>query len=145
MGSKLDVVANSSWEFILLAADTNKLNVGTVYFQIFAVNISTSEEILIDSGSVEIKHNLAAAEENIDLRTPEKIELDEVDALILKLVKSGGTVEYKNGTRMARKYDLAELRALRTELRTKVKRQERAERIKAGLPDTRSSYAKFRG
>ena len=142
-GSSLDVTANSNGEFILAAVDTNKLNVGNVFFQLIAIKVSTSEKMVLDSGSVEVKPNLMAADVNIDLRSDDQKLLDEVKALILNLVKNGGVVEYKIGSRSARKYDLPELRALQTQLETRVRRQQRAEKTKAGLPNPRNSFVRF--
>lgn len=142
-GSSLDVVANSAWEFNLTATDTNKLNVGKVFFQVFAVNVATTERLLIDSGSVEIKPNLQVADGSVDLRSDSEKLLQEVQALILKLVQNGGTIEYSIGNRRARKFDLAELRALESQLLTRVRREERAKKIKAGLPNPRNSFARF--
>lgn len=142
-GSSLDVVANSNWEFLLSSVDTNKLNVGKIFFQVFAVAVSDSERVLIDSGSVEVRPNLSAADASIDLRSEDEKLLAEVKALILSLIKTGGVVEYKIGTRGARKYDLAELRALESQLETRIRRIERAEKIKAGMPNPRNSFVRF--
>ena len=134
------------WQFTIPSATTADFKVGDWFYQAVASK-SGAETQTIASGQIEVLANLAytgTTPAAYDGRTPTRKDLDTVQAAIRTLIGTGGAVqEYKIGTRSAKKYDLAELRALESQLLARVHREEAAEKIANGLGNPHSVHVRF--
>tara|TARA_B100000579_G_scaffold149743_1_gene121599 strand:+ start:1455 stop:2051 length:597 start_codon:yes stop_codon:yes gene_type:complete len=134
------------FQFSIPSATTEAFYPGDWYFQAVASK-SGAETQTIASGQIEVLASLAytgTTPAAYDGRTPTRKDLDTVQAAIRTLMGTGGAVqEYKIGTRSAKKYDLAELRALESQLLARVHREEAAEKIANGLGNPHSVHVRF--
>ena len=96
----------------------------------------------IGSGSFDVLASLTAAGA-VDSRTPARRALDDCQAAIRATIAGGGVQEYRIGTRTVKRYTLAELTTLESQLKAEVAREEEAENIAAGRGSGRALYARF--
>jgi len=96
----------------------------------------------IASGSFTVLPSLSAAGA-VDSRSPARRALDDCQAAIRAVLAGGGVQEYRIGTRNVKRYTLAELTALESQLKSDVAKEEEAENIAAGRGSGRALYARF--
>ena len=96
----------------------------------------------IGSGSFDVLASLSAAGA-VDSRSPARKALDDCQAAIRAVLSGGGVQEYRIGTRNVKRYTLAELTSLESQLKAEVAREEEAENIAAGRGSGRALYARF--
>ncbi len=134
------------WEFSIPSATTENFAIGDWYFQAVA-HKSGAEKQTIATGQIEVLQGLSYAGSTpaaYDGRSQTKKDLETVQAAIRTLIGTGGAVqEYKIGTRSAKKYDLAELRALESQLLARVNLEDAAEKIANNLGNPRAVHVRF--
>ncbi len=108
------------------------------------VTNSAGERYTIETGLLEIKANWAAQVAGLDTRTNAKKILDALEAAWVTASATRAFVfDYKIGDRMMRFTTRAEWIAEMDYWRREVAREQRAERIKAGLNGGRKVYLRF--
>lgn len=132
----------SGWKTEISTAQSGALTVGVYYWQAFVVHVD-NRKITLGNGRIEVLAGLDTISGAYDGRSQIRKDLDSVQAAIRSLV-SGGIQEYTIGNRSFRKIDLGELRALESKLKFDLNKEERAERMKAGLGDPFNTYVRFK-
>lgn len=96
----------------------------------------------IASGSFDVLANLTAAGA-VDARSQARQDLDACQAAIRAVIAGGGAQEYRIGTRMVKRYDLAELLQLEGQLKAEVAREEAAEAVASGRGNPFNLFVRF--
>jgi len=96
-------------------------------------------------GQIEVQASLAYAGSPaaFDGRTQAQKDLDAVQAAIRSLMTGGATQEYRIGNRSLKRYDLADLLALESQLKATVVRENKAKIIASGLGDPNNLFIRF--
>ena len=96
----------------------------------------------LETGSFDVLTSLTTAGA-VDSRSQAQQDLDAVDAAIRGVIAAGGAQEYRIGLRQVKRYDLAELLALQSQLKAQVAMEREAENIASGRGSGRTLYARF--
>ncbi|MGZ6298745.1 MAG: hypothetical protein ACXWM2_05110 [Parachlamydiaceae bacterium] len=143
VGNSLSVSA-TNFSFSIPSLSTLACVPGRAYFQIIATKTATGEKSVVQSGPLDIIASFEGTNGTFDPRSQTKKDLDQVQALIRQLMQNGGVVEYKIGTRQLKRYDLAELRSLESQLKGRLANEEMAQKIKAGEGNPNALYVRFK-
>lgn len=137
------VTNGDGWKSEISPAQSAALTAGVYYWQAFVTN-GDGKKITLGNGKIEILKGLDLVTGEYDGRSQAKKDLDAVDAAIRSLVSGGAVQEYSIGNRSFRKMNLEDLRALQSQLRYEVAKEERAEKMKAGLGDSFNMFVRFK-
>ena len=142
----IDIVAGASGSDFLVnvpAATSAAYAAGIYDWQSFVSNGVTGERYTIETGIINVLPNWAA-QTTLDTRTNAKKILDALEAAWVTASATRAFVfDYKIGDRMMRFATRGEWIAEMDYWRREVAREQRAERIKAGLPSGRKVYTRF--
>ena len=103
---------------------------------------TVTDRILLNSGSIIVKQNLADATNTFDGSSQAQKDLVAVQAAI-RALSLGGAKSYTIGNRSLTKLDVAELIALETRLKGIIQRENKAETIASGLGDPNNLFVRF--
>lgn len=142
----LDIVAGSSGSDFLVnvpAATSAGFAAGVYDWQSFVSNSGTGERYTIETGIVTVLPNWAA-QTSLDTRTNAKKILDALEAAwVTSSATRAFVFDYQIGDRKMRFATRGEWIAEMDYWRREVAREQRAEKIKAGLPSGRKVYMRF--
>ena len=71
--------------------------------------------------------------------------MENIEAAIRTIINGGVIKEYKIGNRNAKKYELAELLTLKSQLKVELVREKQAEMMANGLGNPRATFVRFDG
>lgn len=134
------------WQVTIPAATSAGMNPSTGwYFQAVLTAISGGAVTEYSRGQIEVQASLAYAGSPaaFDGRTQAQKDLDAVQAAIRSLMTGGATQEYRIGNRSLKRYDLADLLALESQLKATVVRENKAKIIASGLGDPNNLFIRF--
>ena len=137
---------NSGWQVTIPAATSAGMDASTGwYFQAVLTAISGGAVSEYSRGQIEVQPSLAYAGSPaaFDGRTQAQKDLDAVQAAIRSLMTGGATQEYRIGNRSLKRYDLADLLALESQLKATVVRENKAKIIASGLGDPNNLFIRF--
>lgn len=140
------VAYNSGWKITLPASDTSGMDASTDwYFQAVLTKTSDSTVSEYSRGQIEVKPSLSysGTPAAFDGRTQAQKDLDAVQAAIRSLISGGAVAEYRIGNRNLKRYDLSELIALESRLKSVVAKENKAKLIASGLGDPHNLYVRF--
>lgn len=132
----------SGMKFSFSSQETKELKPGLSFFQIVAEK--SEEKITVEQGQIQIDASFVDQTSDFDPRSKTRIDLDTVQNLIRKIISSGGVIEYKIGTRSAKKYELSDLISLESKLKWQLANEEKAARIKDGRGNPNSLLVSFK-
>jgi hypothetical protein len=142
----LDIIAGASGSDHLinvLASVSANYVAGNYAWQSFVTNVG-GERYTIETGSIEVKANWATQAGGLDTRSNASKILEALEAAWVTASATRAFVfEYKIADRQMRFSTRAEWIAEIDYWRREVAREQRAERIKAGLPSGRTVYLRF--
>lgn len=133
----------TGWEFTIAQGTSTGFDAGTWYWQAEATK--AGEHYTLGAGQLTVLANMgyAGLPSAFDGRTQAKKDLDAVQAAIRAIVSGGVVQEYKIGQRSLKKYDLADLLALETKLKSEVVREQKAAMIANGLGNPHNLFVRF--
>jgi hypothetical protein len=136
---------DSGWEFTIPAATSVNFDAGIWYFQAVATALAGGEKTTLGTGQVEVLPNLSYAglPGPFDGRSQSQKDLEACQAAIRALMSGGAVQEYRIGTRSLKRYGLAELLALESQLKAAVARENKAAMIANGLGNPHNLYVRF--
>lgn len=140
------VAYSDGWKITIPAATSAGMDAGTGwYFQAVLTAISGGAVSEYSRGQIEVQASLAYAGSPaaFDGRTQAQKDLDAVQAAIRSLMTGGATQEYRIGNRSLKRYDLADLLALESQLKATVVRENKAKIIASGLGDPNNLFIRF--
>ena len=138
---------NSGWKITIPAATTEEMDPSTDwYFQAVLTKTSDSTKQEYSRGQIEVKPSLvfSGTASAFDGRTQAKIDLDAVTAAIRALISGGAVQEYRIGNRNLKRYELSELIALESRLKSIVARENKAKLVASGLGDPHKLVIRFK-
>lgn len=142
----LDIIAGASGSDFLVnvpAVTSAAYAAGMYSWQSFVTNAG-GERYTLETGSIEVKANWAAQAVGLDTRSNAKKILEALEAAWVTASATRAFVfDYKIADRQMRFATRAEWIAEIDYWRREVAREQRAERIKAGLPSGRTVYVRF--
>ena len=150
--SKFGATVSSSaygdgFQFSIPATTTADFVDGNWFFQAVATKTGTTKTKTIATGTFEVLPSLAFSGTNpkaFDGRSEAENTLDLIKTAIDNIIKGGAIQEYRIGTRIAKKYDLAELQVLKGEYAGIVALEKQAETMANGLGNPRAMYVRFK-
>lgn len=133
----------TGWEFTISQATSAGFDAGQWYWQAEATK--SGEHITLGAGQLEVLAGLSYAgnPSAFDGRTQSQKDLDAVQAAIRAIVSGGVVQEYKIGTRSLKKYEIADLLALESQLKAAVKREQAAQLQANGLGNPHNLFVRF--
>ena len=136
----------SGFEFSIPAATTVNFDAGNWFYQAVA-NKSGQQSQTIFRGSFKVLASQAytGTPAAFDGRSQLQKDLDLIETAIRNILSGGVIQEYKIGTRTAKKYELAELLVLKSQLKVELIREKQAETIANGLGNPRATFVRFDG
>ena len=136
----------SGFEFSIPAATTVNFDAGNWFYQAVA-NKSGQQSQTIFRGSFKVLASQAytGTPAAFDGRSQLQKDLDLIETAIRNILSGGVIQEYKIGTRTAKKYELAELLVLKSQLKVELVREKQAETIANGLGNPRATFVRFDG
>lgn len=134
----------TAFSFDVSSVATQACIPGRSFFQIVATKTATGEKSVVESGPIDIIASFEGTNGTFDPRSQTKKDLDQVQTLIRTLIQNGGVVEYKIGSRGLKRYDLAELRSLESQLKGRLANEEMASKIKSGEGNPNALYVRFK-
>ena len=135
--------SGNGWQTALSAAQSAALAVGRLWWS--AVVEGEGERVTIASGEVLVGENLAAnPAAAYDGRTQAERDLDAVNAAISARTSGGLVAEYSVAGRSLKREPMAALLALRSALMMRVRNEQTAASIAAGLGNPRNLHVRFR-
>tara|TARA_R100001086_G_scaffold123058_1_gene63375 strand:- start:40 stop:624 length:585 start_codon:yes stop_codon:yes gene_type:complete len=144
-------IVNSSayldgFEFNIAATTTANFDAGDWFYQAVA-NKSGQEKQTLYTGSFKVLASLeySGTPAAFDDRSQVEKDLENIEAAIRTIINGGVIKEYKIGTRNAKKYELAELLTLKSQLKVELVREKQAEMIANGLGNPRATFVRFDG
>ena len=137
---------NDGFQFTIASNVTEAFAAGDWFYQAVA-NKSGNEKQTIYTGQFEVLEGLAytGTPQNFDGRSQVEKDLDVIEGAIRDLISGGLVKEYKIGTRNAKKYELAELLALKSQYKVELVREKQADMIANGLGNPRATFVRFNG
>ena len=133
----------TGWQFDLSTSDTAPLTKGDYFWQ--AIVSKSGTEYSVGTGALEVLQSLAytGSVSSIQEKSQDLQDLESVQSAIRTLVSGGVVKEYSIGGRSLKKYELGELRALETQLKYELKREQKAELIRNGLGNPHQMFVRF--
>lgn len=142
----LELMANTNgqgWLTGISASSSNTLPVGRVWWS--AVLEGQGERVTIATGELRVTENLAAnLTAAYDGRTQAERDLDAVNAAISARTTGGLVAEYTINGRSLKREPMAALLSLRSALVMRVRNEQTAASIAAGLGNPRNLHVRFR-
>jgi hypothetical protein len=146
--TSLDLTATtegSGWKTEISPTASDALQSGTYFWQAIVVNKSdTTKKSTIGNGRIEVLKGLSSVTGVYDGRTQARKDLEAVQAAIRAMVSGGAVQEYSIANRSFRKMSVEDLRILESQLKYDVAKEERTERMRAGLGDPFNMYVRFK-
>ncbi len=135
----------AGWRTTISSGVTGTFDAGAWYFQAIATSIADGTKTTLGAGQIEVLANLSytGTPGAFDGRSQAQKDLDAVQAAIRSLMVGGAVQEYRIGTRSLKRYELAELLALESRLKSEVAREQKASLIANGLGNPHSLYVRF--
>ena len=139
------VAEGTGWKFTIAANTSAGFDAGSWYFQAVATATSGGAVTTIRTGKLTVDRSLAysGTPGAFDGRSQAQQDLETVQAAIRSLMSGGGVQEYRIGNRSLKRYELADLLALETQLKAQVAREQKAEMIANGLGNPHNLYVRF--
>ena len=144
-------IVNSSayldgFEFSIPATTTANFDAGDWFYQAIA-NKSGAEKQTLYTGSFKVLASLeySGTPAAFDDRSQVEKDLENIESAIRTIINGGVIKEYKIGTRNAKKYELAELLTLKSQLKVELVREKQAEMMANGLGNPRATFVRFDG
>lgn len=140
------VADGSGWRLTISPAVSGGFHGGDIgYWQAVATANVGGAKTTLGSGNFEVDPNLAytGTPSAVDARSQAQKDLDACQAAIRTLMSGGAVQEYRIGTRSLKRYDLAELLALESRLKSEVAREQKAAMIANGLGNPHSLFVRF--
>lgn len=143
--SGLTVVGSTygtGWQFDVAAGNTG-IAAGDYFWQAEATKGALKYDV--GSGSVQILQSLAytGGVSSIQAKSQVEQDLDTVETAIRTLLTDGAVKEYSIGGRSLKKYDLADLTALRSQLKYQLNLEKKAELIRNGQGNPHQMLVRF--
>jgi hypothetical protein len=142
--SNLSVTAaahGSGWRTSLTALQSAAWAAGKLYWIAYATK--ALERVTLGSGQIDVSPNIVAAANTVDLRSQTQQDLDAIDAAIRAIIAGGAVAEYTIGGRSLRKTPMADLIQLRNVLKSRLFREQKAQRIANGLGNPSNVFVRF--
>ena len=132
----------TGWQFDVAASSTD-LTAGDYFWQ--AVASKGALKYDVGSGSLEVLIDLVytGTAQKIQAKSQVEQDLDTVEAAIRTLLSDGVVKEYSIGGRSLKKYDLADLTALRSQLKYQLNYEKKAELIRNGQGNPHQMLVRF--
>ena len=132
----------TGWQFDVAASSTD-LTAGDYFWQ--AVASKGALKYDVGSGSLEVLIDLVytGTAQKIQAKSQVEQDLDTVEAAIRTLLSDGVVKEYSIGGRSLKKYDLADLTALRSQLKYQLNLEKKAELIRNGQGNPHQMLVRF--
>ena len=132
----------TGWQFDVAASSTD-LTAGDYFWQ--AVASKGALKYDVGSGSLEVLIDLVytGTAQKIQAKSQVEQDLDTVEAAIRTLLSDGAVKEYSIGGRSLKKYDLADLTALRSQLKYQLSLEKKAELIRNGQGNPHQMLVRF--
>jgi hypothetical protein len=139
------VADGAGWRTTFPSGTTSNFDAGDWYFQAVATSLADGAKTTLGAGQIEVLPSLSYAGQPgaFDGRTQTQKDLDAVQAAIRSLMSGGAVQEYRIGTRSLKRYELADLLALESQLKAQVAREQKAALIANGLGNPHSLYVRF--
>lgn len=136
---------SGGWSFTISAAITAGFPAQQFFWQAIAVNRTDASKTTIGAGQLSVLASLEYSGDpaRYDGRSQAQKDLDAVQAAIRALVSGGVVKQYTIGNRSLTKYDLNDLLALESKLKSDVKREQKAALIANGLGDPHNLFVRF--
>lgn len=135
----------SGWEFLIAQGTTTDFDAGTWYWQAEATK--AGEHITLGAGQLTVLAGMSYTGQPsaFDGRSQAQKDLESVQAAIRSLMSGGAVQEYKIGMRSLKRYELADLLALESKLKSDVVREQKAAMIANGLGNPHNVFVRFGG
>ena len=132
----------TGWQFDVAASNTD-LTEGDYFWQAEASKGALKYDV--GSGSLQVLINLVYTGQPNKIQAKSQVEqdLDSVEAAIRTLLEDGVVKEYSIGGRSLKKYDLADLTALRSQLKYQLNLEKKAELIRNGQGNPHKMLVRF--
>ena len=132
----------TGWQFDVAASSTD-LTEGDYFWQAEASKGALKYDV--GSGSLQVLINLVYTGHPHKIQAKSQVEqdLDSVEAAIRTLLEDGVVKEYSIGGRSLKKYDLADLTALRSQLKYQLNLEKKAELIRNGQGNPHKMLVRF--
>ena len=132
----------TGWQFDVAASSTD-LTAGDYFWQ--AVASKGALKYDVGSGSLEVLIDLVYTGQANKIQAKSQVEqdLDAVETAIRTLISDGAVKEYSIGGRSLKKYDLADLTALRSQLKYQLSLEKKAELIRNGQGNPHQMLVRF--
>ena len=132
----------TGWQFDVAASSTD-LTAGDYFWQ--AVASKGALKYDVGSGSLQVLIDLVYTGQANKIQAKSQVEqdLDAVEAAIRTLLSDGVVKEYSIGGRSLKKYDLADLTALRSQLKYQLNLEKKAELIRNGQGNPHQMLVRF--
>lgn len=132
----------TGWQFDVAASNTD-LTEGDYFWQAEASKGALKYDV--GSGSLQVLINLVYTGHPHKIQAKSQVEqdLDSVEAAIRTLLEDGVVKEYSIGGRSLKKYDLADLTALRSQLKYQLNLEKKAELIRNGQGNPHKMLVRF--
>ena len=133
----------TGWEFTISASTSAGFDAGDWYWQALATY--STEKVTLGAGQLQVLAALsyAGSPGAVDGRTQAQIDLDAVQAQIRALISGGAVRQYSIAGRSLSRYELSDLMALESKLKSEVKREQMAELIANGLGNPHNLFVRF--
>ena len=132
----------TGWQFDVAASSTD-LTAGDYFWQAEASKGALKYDV--GSGSLQVLIDLVYTGQANKIQAKSQVEqdLDAVEAAIRTLISDGVVKEYSIGGRSLKKYDLADLTALRSQLKYQLSLEKKAELIRNGQGNPHQMLVRF--
>jgi len=132
----------TGWQFDVAASSTD-LTAGDYFWQAEATKGALKYDV--GSGSLQVLIDLVytGTAQKIQAKSQVEQDLDTVEAAIRTLLSDGAVKEYSIGGRSLKKYDLADLTALRSQLKYQLSLEKKAELIRNGQGNPHQMLVRF--
>ncbi len=132
----------TGWQFDVAASSTD-LTAGDYFWQALASKGALKYDV--GSGSLQVLIDLVytGTAQKIQAKSQVEQDLDTVEAAIRTLLSDGAVKEYSIGGRSLKKYDLADLTALRSQLKYQLNLEKKAELIRNGQGNPHQMLVRF--
>ena len=132
----------TGWQFDVAASSTG-IAAGDYFWQAEATKGALKYDV--GSGSLQVLIDLVytGTAQKIQAKSQVEQDLDTVEAAIRTLLSDGAVKEYSIGGRSLKKYDLADLTALRSQLKYQLSLEKKAELIRNGQGNPHQMLVRF--
>ena len=134
----------TGWRSTLTVTASAALTAGTYYWQAIATKGSptVTDRLVLATGQMIAKANLTGVSGTYDGRSQAVLDLAAVQAAI-RALSTGGVKSYTIGTRQVTRVDMADLLLLESQLKAQVVKEQKAEKIAAGLGNPNNLFVRF--